>query len=371
MLRSQFANLPSALAHPLDVGHYIATELGHGALLGPFDGPPAATCHFSPLMTRLKKGSRFRRVIIDLSWPRGQSVNDGISRTEYVDSPMTISLPTHDDMERAIVHLGRGSFLYKTDLARGYRQLRVDPLDWPVLSFQHNAKCYMDICPPFGLCSSAIAMQRVSEALLYLHAQRGFISKAYIDNFGGAEVSEHKATNALRALQAIMDGLGVVQAEAKICLPAQTMTWLGIYFDTMEMSMSVPKPKLAEIMICLGKWHNKIRAIRATELVAPPARLFTNRMLDALREAPCTGATTLSSQFELVKFFAELLPMFKGRKIMGKQIVPYQHQVELDACLTGCGAVAGNQFYAASSLNESSKSNTLSHTWICSTSWWR
>ena len=32
---------------------------------------------------------------------------------------------------------------------------------------------------------------------------------------------------------------------------------------------------------------------------------------------------------------------------MGKAIVPYQHQVELDACLTGCGAVAGEQFYAA------------------------
>ena len=39
--------------------------------------------------------------------------------------------------------------------------------------------------------------------------------------------------------------------------------------------------------------------------------------------------------------------MFIGRKIMGKKLVPYQHQVELDACLTGCGAVAGDQFYAA------------------------
>ena len=32
---------------------------------------------------------------------------------------------------------------------------------------------------------------------------------------------------------------------------------------------------------------------------------------------------------------------------MGKAVVPYQHQVELDACLTGCGAVAGSEFYAA------------------------
>ena len=71
-------------------------------------------------------------------------------------------------------------------------------------------------------------------------------------------------------------------------------------------------------------------------------------MLDNLRETGPTGATSLSYQFKQdVQFFLELLPIFNGRKIMGKQIVPYQHQVELDACLSGCGAVAGNQFYAA------------------------
>ena len=65
-------------------------------------------------------------------------------------------------------------------------------------------------------------------------------------------------------------------------------------------------------------------------------------------ETPPTGASTLSFQFKQdMLFFAELLPIFNGRKIMGKAIVPYQHQVELDACLTGCGAVAGEQFYAA------------------------
>ena len=81
--------------------------------------------------------------------------------------------------------------------------------------------------------------------------------------------------------------------------------------------------------------------------VAPPARLFTNRILDCLREAPRMGSVTLSLQFKQdVRFFADLLPIFVGRKVMGKCILPYQHQVELDACLTGCGAVAGDQFYA-------------------------
>ena len=358
ILQSHFRNHTSALEHPGDVAHYIATELGHGALLGPFAGPPVATCHFNPLMTRPKRDSRFRRVIVDLSWPKGYSVNDGISRTQYIDGPMTISLPTPDDMERTIVRVGKGAFLYKTDLSRGYRQLRVDPLDWPYLSFVHESMCYMDICPPFGLRSSAMAMQRVSQAIIHLHSRRGYLSRAYIDDFGGAERHETRAKAALQALQGIMGELGVVQAEAKICLPSQYMVWLGIQFDTIAMSMSIPKAKLAEIMDCLERWRGKLRATRKemqsilgllnfVASVAPPARLFTNRMLDDLREAPPAGSTSLSCQFKQdVQFFAELLPRFNGRRIMGKELVPYQHQVELDACLTGCGAVAGDQFYA-------------------------
>ena len=119
-------------------------------------------------------------------------MNDGISRTDYIDGPLTISLPTHDALERAVVRAGRGAFMYKTDLLRGYRQLRVDPMDWPYLSFQHKGGHFMDICPPFGLRSSAIAMQRVSHAIVLLHGRRGFLSRADRDDFGGVEQAERE-----------------------------------------------------------------------------------------------------------------------------------------------------------------------------------
>ena len=66
---------------------------------------------------------------MDLSWSHG--------RSDYVDGPMTISLLTPDDMERAVVEAGRGAFLDKMDLYKGYRQLWMDPLDWPFLLFRH------------------------------------------------------------------------------------------------------------------------------------------------------------------------------------------------------------------------------------------
>ena len=84
--------------------------------------------------------------------------------------------------------------MYKTDLSRGYRQLRVDPWDWPLLGFAHKGSYYMDLCPPFGLRTSAMCMQRTSEAISYIHGQMGFYSRPYLDDFGGAEPDEARAT---------------------------------------------------------------------------------------------------------------------------------------------------------------------------------
>ena len=150
-LVSTFQNHPSARRYPEDVEHYIDTELGLGALLGPFRGPPVRYTHISPLMTKPKKDAKFRRVIMDLSWPDGASNNDGVDGDKYVEGPASITLPTVDFMEARLLTLGPGAYTYKTDLPRGYRQLRVDPSDWPVLGFKHEGQIYIDVCPPLGL----------------------------------------------------------------------------------------------------------------------------------------------------------------------------------------------------------------------------
>ena len=98
MLVPAHKNHPSAQRFQPDVDHYIDVELAHGALAGPFDGPPVVGMHVSPLMTRPKKDSHFRRVIMDLSWPHGAAVNDGIDENQYIDGTATITLPTADYM---------------------------------------------------------------------------------------------------------------------------------------------------------------------------------------------------------------------------------------------------------------------------------
>ena len=59
--------------------------------------------------------------------------------------------------------------------------------------------------------------------------------------------------------------------------------------------------------------------------VAPLARIFTNRMLQDLGEAPPRGSETLSLGFRKdIRFFANLLPEFNGVKLMDKKNVECQ-----------------------------------------------
>ena len=216
LLQPTYVNHPSARHFPQDIDYYIGLEREFGALGGPYVNSPFTYTLISPLMTRTKKDSMHRRVIMDLLWPPDASVNDAIQGEWYVDGKMSITLPTVDYMEGRLLQLGRGAYLYKTDLARGYRQLRVDPGDWPLLGFTHEGKYYFDLCPPFGLRTSALCMQRTSEAISWIHGQRGYLSRPYLDDFGGAERSLLRAERALEELQGIMRDLGVKEAKHKV-----------------------------------------------------------------------------------------------------------------------------------------------------------
>ena len=103
-------------------------------------------------------------------------------------------------------------------------------------------------------------MQRTSEAVCYIHGKKGFISRPYLDDFGGAEATKGVADDALNSLQAVMGELGVQEAKHKVCRPSQRMVWLGIMFDYMEMTMTIPASKMQEVGEEVEKWMGKRQA---------------------------------------------------------------------------------------------------------------
>ena len=87
---SESCNHTGANRFPERVDSFIQTELNYKAISGPFDSNPFS-CHLAiSLLNTVEKDEVSRRVIVDLSWPEGTSVNSGIDKNVYLGE--TISL---------------------------------------------------------------------------------------------------------------------------------------------------------------------------------------------------------------------------------------------------------------------------------------
>ena len=125
-------NHKGSLTFPEYVDIPINKEVDLGATLGPYSINPLSSnlkLITSALNTVPKKNLEDRRVILDLSFPHGKSVNNGIQKSGYLGTEYTLSYPTIDDFIDIIINKGEGCLMYKKDLRRAYRQIPVDPGD--------------------------------------------------------------------------------------------------------------------------------------------------------------------------------------------------------------------------------------------------
>ena len=82
VLQSTGRNLKSAHQNSEAVSKAISVEVERGHTLGPFPSPPLDSFHCSPLGAVVKKDGS-ARLILDLSSPKGSSVNDGIDAETF------------------------------------------------------------------------------------------------------------------------------------------------------------------------------------------------------------------------------------------------------------------------------------------------
>lgn len=254
-------NHASAVNHLQAVKEFVAKELSHDALIGPFTKPPFQPWNrCSPIMTRPKKDTSERRVIVDFSYPMGLSVNDGINNLAYFGRDISYTLPSIGDLITKLQMEGKGALVWKADLARAYRQLRVDPLDAPLLGIKVGDLYYIDRCPSFGCKTSSAACQRMSNAIVYLMAKADYFLLAYLDDYISCDINIHKAASAYDYFINLAHNLGLQLAQHKCVRPTTRIDWLGYTVDTILMTVAIPQEKLAEVLAECKVWKTKTRA---------------------------------------------------------------------------------------------------------------
>ena len=134
--RSAKVNHKETLEFPDAINHILATEHSNNTLLGPFfTNPFPDRTASSPLNSMPKRDSDEHWVILNMTFPSGHSVNDGIDKDHYLGVTIDLSYPTLDSFATMLKAVGPRALMYKRDLCWAYCQIWTDPFDVPYQGF--------------------------------------------------------------------------------------------------------------------------------------------------------------------------------------------------------------------------------------------
>ena len=244
-LRPGPGNFPSVLQHPDLVKAHIAAEIEEGRLMGPVPGHLVPLCHCSPigLIPKPHQPGRWP-LIVDLSSPKGHSVNDAISpQVAHMNYASVL------DAAELIRLLGPGTLMAKVDLQNAYRVLPVHADDHPLLAIKWGPAIYLDTTLPFGLHSAPNIFSAFADALAWVMHSNGICQQLhYLEDFlflGAA--STHDCAASLQTALQVCQRLGVPVAAHKTEGPSTCLTFLAIQIDSVAMQLSLPPDKLSRI----------------------------------------------------------------------------------------------------------------------------
>ena len=231
---------------------YLDKEIAAGHLLGPV---PRHSVQVSRMGVIPKGHTPGRwRVITDLSYPPGYSVNDGID-----PSFCSLSYVSVDTIAGLVAALGEGSLLAKVDIESAYCLVPVHPEDRLLLGIEWKGSCYCDGMLPFGLRSAPKVFTAVADALEWCIRREG-VERVfhYLDDFiiVALPLSDQCQID-LNTLKRVCSWLGVPLAAHKREGPSMKLTFLGIEIDTIRGTLRLPVDKLECLISILAEWGDK------------------------------------------------------------------------------------------------------------------
>ena len=281
-LKSAMSNL--SVPHPEVIMEYIGREVSLNRM---YSTPlPEGLLHISPMGMIPKKNRPGKwRLIVDLSSPKGKSVNDGIS-----PELASVQYSSVDHLASLVRQSKRGALLVKADIKEAYRNIPVHPDDHHLLGIKWEGVAYMDTVLPFGLRSAPLIFSAMADAAQWM-LWRGGVCKSlhYLDDFIMVEDSTPRAEDSKQALCRLFETLGIPLEPSKLEGPSSCLTFLGIEVDTINQQLRLPGKKLdrllAELEVARGRrtmFKRELQSLTGllqhASSVVRPGRAFLQRL---------------------------------------------------------------------------------------------
>ena len=284
-------NHGSAVHNSDIINKKLMNEMELGRVAGPFDVLPLKELKISPFGLIPKSTPGEFRLIFDLSYPKGDSINSGIDPEDS-----SVVYTNFDEVVRMVLKEGKGSYLIKTDIKSAIRFLPINPSDFELLGMKFQNKYFVDKCLPFGLSVSCNLFEKFSCFLEWLIKQNSKSENIihYLDDFCGCDSKKEGAQALLDHSLLTFESLGVPVAPEKIDTPTTCIKFLGLEVDTIAMEVRLPEDKLIDLKFCVNdiiiRKGKKITLRELQSLIGKlnfacraiaPGRAFLRRLINA------------------------------------------------------------------------------------------
>ena len=179
-LISASQNMPWALSNSEVVDNYILKELKRGSIAEPFSCQPIPDLHFNRFGLIPKQSPNDWRMIIDLSYPEGKSVNDFIP-----DGEASVIYSSIDDAISMIIRSGKSALMAKFDIKSAYIIIPIHFEAWHLFGMRWRDNIFIDLCLAFGLRSACRIFTDFADILEWIIKFCAFIWFLihYLDDF--------------------------------------------------------------------------------------------------------------------------------------------------------------------------------------------
>ena len=247
--------------------------------------------------------------------------------------------------------------MFKIDLSRYFRHLPLDPGDYSLIGYIIDDQLYFDKVLPMGLWSAPYIVQRITNAIAYIHRRLSFFLLNYVDDFLGAETKQ-QIWQAYQALAKLLQEINVDTSTEKLVPPTTGLEFLGITFDAQTMTMEISQEKMKDIQAELNTWLLKTAATRreVESLIGKlqfmakcikPGRIFLSRLIQWIRQMDRKSTHTVpEGAHRDIAWWGRCANEYNGVSLIWLHKTPEVDKVlATDACLVGYGGWSGNEYF--------------------------
>ena len=298
--QSKFVSVPptnhkTARQEFTEVDNFIVKHWKAGAILGPYKSNPLSVPVFTSPLQVVTGNSGKKRTVVDMSYPKGSSINDAIPNQwdQIPGFEGSFHLPTHDDICNIILRTP-DPLMYITDLSAYYLQLPVDICDLPYMAMAWRKCLWFFRRLPFGSRSACLHAQRVTDAICLIHrtCTRTDIA-GYVDDYSGI-ATRLLAMWACSAFNDLLEKLGLARTLEKCRIPLEIQIFLGLLYNLANLTLSLPQEKIDRAIALIREWLKKDKCTKSElqsllgnfqhfATVVHAGRPFCSSIMDAVR----------------------------------------------------------------------------------------